>query len=975
VTKQFISILEKEKEQQLIPFLKTLSDEQKKELSPEIKKLSKEYLELIQVKNGNLISFRQKATEPQRTILLIASFVCLSRAEFEKTDFPQRILNEKILLPLLEWFSPPWLSNYIDKQARGRFTFFLSYNWIMELQRRDLLHPTEELIVRYLPQIIHVNKNRKWLFTPERLLQHAATLEEHVWYLFQFESSVNWTERYLHFGNDNPKEETGWIAALKKFSSEGKIDRQRLLKEALLASNRNFNKSLSGWFVELFNELKPTASELLNLQPELLSVLTAPHSKPINTSLQYLKKLAGEKEFDTKTFLDQSPVLLSNETKNIVASTLMLLEQLAKRHEELRPSICRIVTQVFIRKDDELQTRAAKIIDAYRTKPDDSFANELKPFFSHMMTSARDILKEFEQAGAAVKEGEKKLTPPANEVPVPEIPSIENVEDLLFLASQSFDNNQSWHIDVLPAALIKLQRELNKESIIKLEPALQRALKLAGNDFRSNTGLLDHMLAIFFIDVCLCLMRSHPDYEGIFHNVFSQFDQKKDNAIARWMNIRDGETYLSKWNNDRHDPFYIPHKELLLEAYEKIKSVTDLPLLSTPTHEPGWIAPEVLVERIAAYEKAGKEPGNMDLQVAISRCLLKETDHAAVLVQEQLTGEFRNLLLFLFGEREAPSGSLLHASAWMSASLARREKKTYQQFEKFSYTRKPFENYTGQFQWESVDEEFITQRYDYNKRKNIEVKDRRKILRLHISKSTRKESGGLQKFFTKFFSPAKEKEDEPLLYDYMNIKATYLYTEHNDVKRILLLAPNNPEPFLAQVLNRCLQYPVFWTEGDKRMVVAAIETLYELWSDMGNLAHVFLGTCMLSSDKTVLNIAGEIWLKAVTMGKINNKQLGKAIGIHERIEFAPLKRFTDLVIQNLFRVSSAHDKNLQELFESILAELPDVPIKNLKKLLEIYLELLASNNSGITEPKIILRLNVWKTTTGLQKIIIALLDR
>ena len=45
MSEQFITILEEEKSEQLIPFLQALTIEQKKELSPQIKKLSKEYFE------------------------------------------------------------------------------------------------------------------------------------------------------------------------------------------------------------------------------------------------------------------------------------------------------------------------------------------------------------------------------------------------------------------------------------------------------------------------------------------------------------------------------------------------------------------------------------------------------------------------------------------------------------------------------------------------------------------------------------------------------------------------------------------------------------------------------------------------------------------------------------------------------------------------------------------------------------------
>jgi len=268
--------------------------------------------------------------------------------------------------------------------------------------------------------------------------------------------------------------------------------------------------------------------------------------------------------------------------------------------------------------------------------------------------------------------------------------------------------------------------------------------------------------------------------------------------------------------------------------------------------------------------------------------------------------------------------------------------------------------------WESIIENYTSTRYDYPSRKDIDVPASRKILSIHRN-DTQPEKISLKKFFAKLLPAAKD--DPPMLYEFLKYTSKYLSSEHNDIRRILSLIPNNPEPILADTLNKCLKYPEFFEEGDKKMVIAVLHMLYDILQKPGEMAKLFIGTCMLSSDKTVLNIAGEIWLKAVIMKTINNAELGNIIGLHERIEFAPLKRFTDLASQTLSRVSTLHNQELQTLIEYLLLQLPDVPIKNLKKLLEIYGELVAINNSTVELPGIIERLKIWGETAGLRKIV------
>jgi len=104
------------------------------------------------------------------------------------------------------------------------------------------------------------------------------------------------------------------------------------------------------------------------------------------------------------------------------------------------------------------------------------------------------------------------------------------------------------------------------------------------------------------------------------------------------------------------------------------------------------------------------------------------------------------------------------------------------------------------------------------------------------------------------------------------------------------------------------------------------------------------------------------------------EQLGKEIGVLESVEFAPLKRLTDLMTHRLVHVSALHDKQLQACIEAILKELPEKPINNLKKLLEIGGELAITNQTPVRDPTIITKLDHWKKSNNLQKIVSRLME-
>lgn len=967
---QFISILERSKEGELIPFLQSLNEDAKRKLAPELKKIIKDYLTYREIKTGlNSSQYKQKANEKQSDILLLTAFVCYTQAEFEKMSFPSWILDPKHLRKVIDWYCPDWFSSFVNKLAEHDFFYYaFSYEVVMELSIKGHLKPGKQLIVKLLPQYIFENKDRVSTYVPERALKYSITLQEHIWYFFELESDIHYADRWLNFEKGIAKDKIGWTKLFTDYTGEKRIDRKRLLKEALLASNRNFNKVLSGWFSELFTRLEPTKDEITELQPELFSVLSSANSKPVNTALQCIKKIIADQSFDAPAFLDNVPLLLTSPTKATVVSALGILEKLAKNKKTLQVPICKLAVQTFMHANDELQARAAKLIISYEAQLEEDFTSELLPYQQSLMSSAKTVLAKFLVAETGLEE---TVT-----IDIPALKSLQPIalpaspDDLVFLASQAFDNNQPWHFDILPAAILKWHSNVTGVHIASFEPALQRALKMTRSDFRAGQGSLDHMLAIFFIDVCIYYCRKFPVEASVLVTLFNKYDQGEGSSRGRWLNIGENDFYTEGWDNHYHDPFYIPHKKLLLTALQKIKEGDLLPLLSTPTHEPGWILPETLVKRLILYQNEKKLPYNIDFQVAVSRCLLSDTEAAIKLVEKELTGENKNILLFLLGKHAEPSGSVTNGAVWFCSSLALKEKRQYTAFSHFSFYKKPFNIYTGQHAWESVEEEYDLQEYDYQLRKSVNKKAKRKILNIHIDRNAVTEiTTGLKKFFGGLLK--KNAEEQALIYDDFTIKANWV-TFGNDMKRLLLLTPNNPEPLLAEIARRCLVYPSSWGEDTKRVVIACLQLLHEVWNDFGEMAHLFLGTCMLASDKTVINTAGEIWIQGVTNGNLNNEKLGQIIGRHESIEFAPLKRFTDLISQNLLRISQPHNKSLLVLLEAVLIQLPDEPIKNLKKLIEHYAELLAITKNAVTNKKIAAKLNAWKQNAGLQKTIEAL---
>jgi hypothetical protein len=967
---EFERILHKEKADDMILFLRTLSDAERRALVPQIKKSGKDYLTYAMVGN----TFKNKATPEQGHALGYAWFFCYGKKEFEKEN-PAWLISKEHLDKLLPWYAPDWLSDYINSFAsREWLPYALNYSYLMELKKKGFLQPHPELVARLLINAIYEHADRNFNFTPEKLLLYPETLEEHIWYLFQYETQLYFANRYIHLQGQKSKEETGWVTVFKHYVVEGKIDRHRVMRESLLASNRNFNKNLSGWFADLFLQLEPNLDEIISVQPELLIILSSPNSKVTNVSLQSFKIIVDHPSFLVDDFLDAAASVITSETKSVVTACLQVLEKVAKKYKDKRKQIVQLVAPVFIQKDEALQTRTAKLIQKFGDSKNEELKATLNSYLPTFFSAAKQVLNDFLETEMEEEQPQLNIAPQKGDVLSGDkkLRSVNSFDDLVFLCSSAFDNNESCHIDLLPAALLQWNDEVRGSNIAKLEPALQRALKLYHRDWRSTNGYLDQLLACFFIDYCFWLIDKHEADAASLKKHCEQFFSKYESLKQQWQQYGTNITYLGGWKANSEDDCYWAYKTFLVYALQCIRSAQKQHFLSTPTHAPGWIDPVTLVQRIISYNGTTIIPDNIDTQIAFSRCWLHDTQDAIALARQNLSGETLNLLLFLLDPASGPSGKLQPEWLWTIAALSKSPHTLYSQFQHFHYTQH-LAKYTGQYPWKAEVEHYLTDKYHWEdgKMRIEKVPAQRKTLRIDFSGPVEiREKIGLKKWLNKLMPPKEEKKEPiPLIYDHMEIQSTYVSVESNDIRRLIMLVPNNPEPLLAQVLHNCFRFADYLNEGEKRLLVEALKAVHEIWKPSGETMHVLIAIAMLAPDKTACSYAAEIWIKAVNEQSIDSSLIGSSIAKMQSIELAPLKRFTDTVMDCMLGISALHNLALEQLFVALLKGLPEVPVKNLKKALEIYFELITSNRSWVKDKDLERILKIWKEKDSLKKVV------
>ncbi|WP_454802058.1 DUF6493 family protein [Mucilaginibacter phyllosphaerae] len=959
IIEEFTGIVEREED--ATPFLKALNKGQKKELYPALKRLQKHYSEYVQEGTGS--SYSSRGTQAQSQILSLAAFICFNQKDFEQS-ISYGIINREKLTPILPWFCPDWFNAYVDKLSLQEYVGnYFDYDWYLELVEQGYLQINRQMVAKILPEHIFPRKEKTWKFEykPENLLKRDDTLRDHIWYLFEFETNLHGAENYKQFEDDSVPGR--WMDALKRYMSEGKISRERLLKESISSATKNFNQSASNWFMDLFMFLKPTKAELLHFQSDLLNTFNSANSKPYNVVLKLFKDLALEPGFAISSFLDHVPLVLTAESKTAVSSALMILDKLAKKYPEQREQVCIVSCQAFIHQDNNIQLRAAKLIQKYGEINSEVVKETIQAYYDALFSEARNVLIDFSKEFISNETlTVDDLTDAGSDFVEIRIP--ETFDEFVFLASQSFDQNETYHFDLLPAAILKFQNEMSADNILKLMPAFQRAYKIITSDWTSSMGYLDNMLAKFFTSFGQLLVSFNPVGAEPIRLMQQSFVKLEDEKKAKWDGYKMRLGGIKPWDIYTHSLGYKPHKHILLNAFFMLERKISLPLLSTPTHEPCWVSPMTLIERLSQYQKANVIPGDMDFQIAIARCLPDNQTEAIKLANENLKGEYRELMGLILGEDQHPKDGYKLKSAWLVAGVTKSSPNIDAEWLSFSSLPDTYLN--GEFRWDSLVEDYVWQQYDYKLSKNVDVPAKRKIIKIDFGDKQKKTST-FKTVLNKILS--NQKEPEPSIYDYTELKFEYISAEHNDIKRLLYLTPRQPDILIAHIINKGLRYIDFSSENDKKLIIYTLETLLTLEYRHGNMANLFIASCMISSDKTVRTYAAELWIKGVTRKNMDSDAIGKIIGKHEQIELAPLKRFTDLVISNMFQISKKHNKALENMLTCCIEQMSDTPISGCKKLLEIYAEVLSVNKSKLLNERVVAHLTAWESAESLKRVI------
>ncbi|MDN3694763.1 DUF6493 family protein [Chryseobacterium tructae] len=359
---------------------------------------------------------------------------------------------------------------------------------------------------------------------------------------------------------------------------------------------------------------------------------------------------------------------------------------------------------------------------------------------------------------------------------------------------------------------------------------------------------------------------------------------------------------LENWSEKRTPFIFKAYQKLLLGIFEFLKENKQLPLLSVPEHTPCWITVNTLVDKLKIYQLQKEKPIPFDLEIALLRVKKENLKKGEQYAKEQLNEEYFDLL----------------KPIWEENYFSERYKKEF---------------LDGSFDWQLGYKKI----YKWNGTEEVPES----LISIENTKELPENASFLDHIFNSYHT---------------------MYQD--DLIRALYTTPYFSGSLAAGKYNGDLSCSAY--QYDIKGNIEFLDSWMKLNLPFQDVHYLLLSAGLFHKDKTFSGMAFEALVNKAVSEDFNILELGIIIGKKINFEWAPVKRFTD-ILSGFINLSARHNQVFEKLLISILSTV-EKPVFNIKKLLELYYELLNQNRTEVNET-VAEVLKEWENENNLKKII------
>jgi hypothetical protein len=1000
----FEQIIRQQKKAELVPFLVALTREDIVPIRQKTRELQRELDRVVEIKPN---SWGSAMTPEQNRMLFLAGLRTYSRKEALSNQFFIWGLQNSVqhdaaaFWDVLACARPAWLADWLLLRSEATAWVVVEYPLLRELEKRGFIEFQPRLFALAVPGLLHVlaeefnsqdvQPSNALAVIAERLSQDKTFLTRDLPLLFDFATGLdgarahvqkarpaNWhnllpTFSWEPWNAQNPAQIVTWQQVLLHLVAAGHLDRADLLTRCLLALRRDFRRPLLTWFKELFVSLKPTVAERLARQADLVELLAHPLPLVVNFAIEQLKNVWLEPGFNLAPLLLYADNILTRpDLKTGLKTLLGGLAKLPRQQATQALAVALVLAAALAHADSAVQERAAKGLATLLQAKKPLLTAEAQAITyaaiqdqaELLAAPARTVLAAWLAAPVATTGPTAQYAPIRQFAPeisaATAIAPVADWHELLFLTGEILHYDDPSAQERWLDGLLRLQGQLPTGYAEQLRPYLVQVLPALKH---KPAAQAETILA----------EANFSGYWGLWQALLLSWAQGFRTLRVPGVPVQA--------DHDTSDPLVLVERQRLAAAEWHLCHRAGLPLLSTPTHAPHWIAPSQLVQKLLRYEAAQVAPDAADLAVALARTAYA-ADAAAVqplLAQLQHEG-LRELLSWFFSpDATAPRlaaparKSVLQQVAARLRSLLPGELAAAEAFAATlpwlwavaARTRFPEQELTEGPALPGVDYPGV--RCPWVPAWEFEVKTTTHVEYWKPGKPEISHRSVQLTFPSEYTSQGAP---SPLLLYSLHARFRGMGHSHwqlqSTVRSLASLLPHNPA-----VLHWHLVRSATWTDRlettERDIVLAALDTLLDAGPVFAESTTLLLATSLLHHAPSCRALALEVLLSACAARRLRPAALGHLLGRLLAAEYAPLARLADLLPQAQ-AVAPETDDALAQTLDALLPALPAAPLRSLRRLLELYADLVA--RTGRPVPAAVQgRLSEWRAAATLKKVL------
>ncbi len=557
---------------------------------------------------------------------------------------------------------PSWMDEWVEHELEvgGTITFPTLHGWVQDgICRKPESDGYYRLFASYYMRTGFHGVDKDYIPPLSEQLLQAPELLSEIDGLFRVETDAFNTNSWLTKGAAAHYET--WPEALIKLSRAKHLDRAHLLRLALDGLRLDIKQNQLSGYHKLYKAMEPTASELIDHQPDYIGLLSHPVSHVAKFAIDMLTRIEKAKALQRGPFLREIGSVFANDSKSNGIAALKLLQQtVAETKQSPDPVALAAVVDAMRHKDPEVQAKGIEILEPYAQQLTSAHRALISDMMVLVSASNRPALEKLlmdasNDANARPSQVESAL--PSQTVGYLPLSFTGSCHEVL---SASAAIEPIMTVDKLIESILHAIEVVDSpDELERIIDALSRLADQRPEDFEKRVAPLLHRLN-----------KGQVSSNGL-RAVDNTIAGAVLDLIASWASGQLNQTQIQSLEYSIPEDVFVPMITHLREISSRVAAHKAQPLLAAPTHKGGWIDPIIWVERLVQMEQDLSPEKSMDLRLSMLR-LAPDNRPEALRLAEKLGGDIGRLARFALGGGETPIKSdQANYAPWITAARCR----------------------------------------------------------------------------------------------------------------------------------------------------------------------------------------------------------------------------------------------------------------------------------------------------------------